>query len=193
MAHIMTQKLNNHSLVNVQSIIPIAILDIKYATTNNFTQAVIYPSAQCYLIHDAAHALKKVADQFAQSGYKIKLWDGYRPLKAQHIFWSLVPDERYVANPAQGSRHNRGCSVDLTLIDNSGRELDMGTDFDNFTEKAHRDNLNFPEHVLKNRQLLQTIMEKNNFIGWPHEWWHFDFIHWEHYPILDIDFNEIKL
>jgi D-alanyl-D-alanine dipeptidase len=102
-----------------------------------------------------------------------------------------VPDERYVADPSKGSRHNRGCAVDITLVDHTGTELDMGTPFDDFSAKAHREYAHLPEQTLANRKLLQRIMEDNQFIGWYAEWWHFDFRQWEQYPILDIPFTEI--
>lgn len=183
---------DHHNLVDIRSIIPNIKIDLKYATKDNFTQEIIYPVAKCYLIEHAARALKCASDEFNASGYTLKIWDAYRPLKAQYIFWKLVPDERYVADPKKGSRHNRGCAVDVTLVDNNGKELDMGTDFDDFTEKAHRDFKGLPPEVLKNRQLLQEIMERNHFVGWKNEWWHFDFEDWASHSILDIDFDDIK-
>jgi len=181
----------NNKLVDVQKVIPHVELDIRYATHDNFTKQVIYPLAKCYLIEQAALALKAVSDEFNTLGYRIKIWDGYRPLRAQHIFWQLVPDERYVADPKKGSRHNRGCAVDLTLVDAHGNEVAMGSEFDDFTERAHRDFKDLDPQVLKNRQLLQDIMEKHHFMGWHNEWWHFDFKDWESHPILDIPFDEI--
>lgn len=168
------------------------VFDIKYATKENFTKQKIYQEDRSYLVEAAAKALKNAVHDFDKLGYRIKIWDAYRPLRAQYILWKLVPDERYVANPQTGSRHNRGCAIDLTLVDDNGKELNMGTDFDNFTEKAHRTYTDLPLNVLHNRHLLTKIMEKNQFIGWQNEWWHFDFIYWENYPILDITFDEIK-
>ena len=182
----------NNNLIDIQKLIPNLEVDIKYATENNFTNKKVYSVAKLFLIEPTANALKAASDEFNTLGYKIKVWDGYRPLSAQYIFWKLVPDERYVADPKKGSRHNRGCAIDLTLIDKNGKELDMGTDFDDFTEKAHRSYKDLPQEVLRNRKLLQDIMEKNHFIGWENEWWHFDFEDWMHYPVLDIAFDEIK-
>ena len=183
--------MNSH-LINIKTIIPNIVVDIKYATADNFTKKIVYPSDQCYLIDTVAQALKLAAQDFSDLGYVIKIWDGYRPLKMQHIFWKLVPDPNYVADPKQGSRHNRGCAVDVTLVDDAGQELDMGTSFDDFTTKAHRDYSNFSPVVLKNRQILQTIMEKHGFMGWHKEWWHFDFKDWEQHPILDIPFEDLE-
>lgn len=178
-------------LINLQQIMPNIKLDIHYATPHNFTNATIYTHGKCYLIEPAAHALQAAAKKFQDLGYNLKIWDGYRPFRVQQIFWNLVPDERYVANPAKGSRHNRGCSIDLTLTFQN-QELDMGTDFDDFSEKSHRDYFDFNNDVLKNRQLLQEIMEKHHFVGWLNEWWHFDYKDWEQYPLLDINFDEIE-
>lgn len=182
----------NSRLVNVQTIIPNLIIDLKYATSDNFTKKVVYSSSQCYLIDAVAQALKNTTHDFNSLGYCIKIWDGYRPLQAQYTFWQLVPDPNYVADPKQGSRHNRGCAVDVTLVDQNGQELDMGTGFDDFTIKAHRDYQNFSDQALKNRQILQTVMEKHGFIGWHEEWWHFDFKDWEQHPVLDIPFEDLE-
>lgn len=183
-----------YNLVNLKSIdISNLKIDLKYATQDNFTQQIIYPSiANAYLVEVAAEALKSVARELNALGYTIKIWDAYRPLSAQYIFWNLVSDERYVADPSKGSRHNRGCAIDVTLMDNNGKELDMGTEFDDFSPKAHRDFTELSLEVIQNRQLLQNIMEKHSFIGWKNEWWHFDFKDWDRYPILDISFEELK-
>ena len=181
-----------HSLVIIKNVIPNIVVDLKYATADNFTHKQIYPVAKCYLVQDAAIALKAASDECNRLGYRIKIWDGYRPAQAQYLLWELVPDERYVANPAYGSCHNRGCAVDITLITDDGIELDMGTGFDDFTELAHRDCKDFPPEVLSNRKLLQDIMERHNFVGMHTEWWHFDFADWEQYPLLDVSFDEVE-
>lgn len=182
----------SHGLVDVSVVIPTSVCDIKYATNDNFTGHVVYPSARCFLVHAAAHALKAATNDFQELGYRIKIWDCYRPQSAQYIFWQLMPDERYVADPSKGSRHNRGCSVDLTLVNADGIELDMGTHFDDFSEKAHRDCADLSDEVARNRQILQSIMEKHGFVGWLNEWWHFDYKDWQQYPLLNISFDEIE-
>jgi D-alanyl-D-alanine dipeptidase len=101
--------------------------------------------------------------------------------------WEIIPDERYVANPQKGSRHNRGCAVDLTLIDSTGKELDMGTPYDDFSEKSHIDFFQLPDTVINNRKLLQEVIIKFGFIPLKTEWWHFDYKDWEKYPVLDIE------
>lgn len=180
-----------HTLVNLEHYVPSAIFEIRYATINNFTKNKVYPYAKCFLIQKAAEALRRAAQDFWHLGYTLKIWDAYRPLAVQRVFWHLVPDERYVANPQYGSRHNRGCAIDLTLIDSHGKEVDMGTGFDDFTPKAHRDYTDFGSEIAYNRHVLQSIMEQHNFLGWPHEWWHFDFKDFEQYPILDIPFEDV--
>jgi zinc D-Ala-D-Ala dipeptidase len=180
------------SLMNVIKLDPGIHLDIRYATTNNFTGKAVYPFALCYLQEGAATALSAAQKEFVSLGYGLKVFDGYRPLSVQKIFWDLFPDENYVANPAKGSRHNRGCAVDLTLISlETGEEIPMGTEFDDFTEKAHRTCKDFSAEILANRTLLESMMTKYGFIGLPTEWWHFDFSGWEAFPILDISFEEL--
>lgn len=183
---------NPYNLVDVQKINPDIMLDIKYATKDNFTGQQVYSNAKCYLLKEVAEALNEAAKYFAQLGYTIKIWDGYRPHKVQYIFWHLVPDERYVANPEKGSKHNRGCAVDITLVDQHGKELDMGTDFDDFSEKAHRSYANLSETISNNRKLLENIMAQHNFIGEPTEWWHFDYKNWQNFPLLDVPFEELE-
>lgn len=165
--------------------IPNIVLDIRYATTNNFTGKIVYTKAEAFLVQPAAEALELVQKELAESGLGLKIYDAYRPLSVQKIFWEIMPDERYVADPAKGSRHNRGCAVDCTLINLSdGKELEMPTEFDDFTEKAHRDSMAHSPEVLKNRDTLEKIMTKHGFVGISTEWWHFDFEGWEQYPLF---------
>jgi D-alanyl-D-alanine dipeptidase len=119
--------------------------------------------------------------------FRIKVFDAYRPLSVQKQMWEILPDDRYVANPATGSRHNRGAAVDLTIVDSEGNEIDMGTEYDNFTEVAHPDYKNLPKEVLENRELLQKTMMKYGFKPITTEWWHFDFEGWKNYSILDFE------
>ena len=189
-------KVQSHNLIDLQKIIPTIKLDIRYATTNNFTGKKVYSFAtgapvKCFLQKPAAQALKKVQDELAILGLSLKVFDGYRPLSVQHIFWQLLPDERYVADPKKGSRHNRGCAVDVTLVKLDGTDIMMPTDFDDFTERAHSDYMNLPSEAVKNRTLLRTVMEKHGFTVLATEWWHFDFKGWEHYPVLDVSLEEL--
>ncbi len=175
------------SLVLVSSLDSTIITDVRYATENNFTHKVLYPSAKVYLRHDAAVQLAK-ANEFLKKTYnlRIKIFDGYRPLSVQKYMWSILPNENFVADPAKGSRHNRGCAADVTLIDQSGRELDMGTQFDDFTPKARPDYQDISDRAAANRKILKLAMMQFGFIQMETEWWHFDFNGWEKYSILDI-------
>ena len=162
-------------------------MDLRYATANNFTHQKIYDVGRCELRDDVAQKLLEAQHEFERSGYGLKLFDCYRPLSVQKKFWALVPDEQYVANPAKGSRHNRGAAVDATLVRmTDGTDVAMGTDFDDFTEKAHRDYKQLPADVLQNRQMFERVMGNHGFVGLPTEWWHYDAQGWERYPIEDI-------
>ena len=134
-----------------------------------------------------AEKLKRVQAELAGQWLGLKIFDGFRPLAVQRKFWEIIPDDRYVANPAKGSRHNRGAAVDLTLIHLSdGRELPMPTPFDDFSERAGRDYPDLPAEVIRNRDLLRRVMEKHGFVALPTEWWHFDDVDWRNYPITDL-------
>lgn len=180
-----------HDLVDVTTINPAIILDMRYATENNFTKKKIYTSARCFLQIAVAKKLDAIQKELELKGLGLKIWDAYRPLSAQRIMWAILPDEHYVMDPAKGSKHNRGSAVDLTLVDKQGNELLMPTDFDDFTEKAHGDCTNLPREAIANRDLLKNIMLKYAFIPQPAEWWHFDDCHWEKYPILDIEIEQL--
>lgn len=149
------------------------LLDLRYATANNFVQAPVYPCGRCFLQPAAASALEKVVLELKTKGYRLKLLDCYRPAPAQQKLWDKVPNPDYVAPPAEGSMHTRGVAVDLTVIDTSGREIDMGTPYDFFGPEAHQDYLALPESVLFNRLLLRNAMEAAGFQAIRTEWWHF--------------------
>jgi zinc D-Ala-D-Ala dipeptidase len=160
-------------------------VEMRYASEDNFTHKRLYAAARCLLRREAAAALALVQQDLAKDGLGLKVFDCYRPLSVQKVLWSIVPDERYVANPQKGSRHNRGAAVDLTLVDARGRELPMPTAFDDFTDKAHRDYMDLPAEVLRNRARLEAAMKRRGFQPFATEWWHFDFRGWEQYPLLD--------
>lgn len=176
------------SLVLVTNLDSTILTDVRYATTNNFTGKILYTTDKVYLIDEVAKALVK-AHQYLKKKYnlRIKIYDGYRPLSVQKKLWEVYPDERYVANPQKGSRHNRGCAVDITLVDKNGKELDMGTNYDDFTEKAHINYKKLPSKVLNNRKILRETMIRFGFIPNRTEWWHFDYRDWKKYPVLDIE------
>lgn len=167
-------------------------LDIRYATENNFTKHKVYPLARCFLRRPVVEALSRVQSALKLRGLALKIFDCYRPLSVQKKFWELVPDERYVANPEKGSRHNRGAAVDLTLVDRQGREVPMPTGYDDFSEKAHRDWQGATAEQKKNRELLEKAMVAEGFEGLPTEWWHFDFKGWEKFPLEDVPFSDLR-
>jgi D-alanyl-D-alanine dipeptidase len=154
---------------------PTIRLDLRYATTNNFVNAKMYDCGRCFLRPAVARALVAVHHQLQKQGLGLKMFDCYRPRPIQWKLWKIVPDPRYVADPRIGSMHNRGAATDLTIVDSTGRELDMGTDFDFFGKAAHHDFHGLPENVLKNRQMLLTIMEQHGFQHIRTEWWHYSY------------------
>ncbi len=159
------------------------LLDVKYATADNFTGQVLYPCERCLLRKEVAFALLAAHEAFKEKGYRLKLFDCYRPNSVQWKMWEVYPDDRYVAHPAKGSVHNRGGAVDVTLV-RHGAEVDMGTAFDFFGERAHFAYTQLPDSVLAHRQLLREVLEANGFGGITSEWWHFSYRN-RHYAILD--------
>jgi D-alanyl-D-alanine dipeptidase len=179
-----------HHLVNVETIHPPLLEEIRYATRYNFTGEVLYSSAAAYVHRDVATALQKVQADLAKEGLGLKICDGYRPFSVQQKMWDLVRDERYVSNPAVNKgRHTRGTAVDVTLVDKMGNELEMPSAFDDFTEAAHRDSKTMTRIQRANMKKLETAMARHGFEPYPFEWWHFDFRDWRKYPVLDISFR----
>ncbi|GGE31192.1 D-alanyl-D-alanine dipeptidase [Psychroflexus planctonicus] len=167
--------------------------DIRYATKNNFTKTIIYPEAEAFARKPVAEALIKANDSLLKLGYRIKVFDAYRPYQATVKFYEVYPDTDFVADPKFGSRHNRGCAIDLTLVDaKTGLEIKMPTTYDDFTEKAHPDYVDLPEEIIKNRDLLIEVMTNFGFSVYPSEWWHFDYQGWERYPLMDLSFEELQ-
>ena len=178
-------------LVDIRTVNRNISLDIRYATANNFLKQKMYPIAKCALRNSVAQKLALVQTDLEKIGLGLKVYDCYRPFSVTKQMWEVMPDPRYVANPARGSRHNRGAAVDLTLVDRTGKELEMPTPYDDFTEKAHRNYQGGSAESRKNRQLLEDAMKKQGFIGITTEWWHFDSEDWEKFAILDISLSAI--
>ncbi|MBN2267031.1 MAG: M15 family metallopeptidase [Candidatus Babeliaceae bacterium] len=179
-------------LVELISINQTIVLDIRYATKNNFTKKIVYPLALLFLQREVALALDAVQKDLRKLGLGLKIFDGYRPLTIQKMFWKLCPDERYVAHPDKGSNHNRGTAADVSLIDLTTKtELLMPSEFDDFSERACRHYPFTPPPAKHNSRLLEEIMAKHAFIGKPTEWWHFDWENDKQYPILDIPFEKL--
>lgn len=148
-------------------------LDLKYGTIDNFMNQRFYPCQRCYLKKDVAYAVILANKDLYEMGYKLKLFDCYRPLSVQKAMWKHTPNASYVAPPWKGSMHNRGLAIDLTLTDLKGNEINMGTEYDDFSPKAHTDNFSHPKAVLEARQLLKKVMKKHGLQGIRTEWWHY--------------------
>jgi len=166
--------LNDTTFVNLKEYGKDFFYDMKYATSDNFLKTQVYDCAECYLRLKTVKALMKANQEFVKLGYKIKVYDCYRPLDVQKKMWKIVNNPTYVADPAKGSIHNRGGAVDITLTDYSGNELDMGTSFDHFGPEAAHDYKNLSAEVIANRKLLKTIMQKSGFKTFASEWWHYN-------------------
>jgi zinc D-Ala-D-Ala dipeptidase len=192
----MQLQMENCNLVNLSLVNPNIILDIRYATNNNFLGFPVYPKPACYLHKEVAEALNQVQTELSLIRLGLKVFDGYRPLSVQQVMWDTVQDERYVSNPAKNKgRHTRGTAIDLTLVDCNGSELEMPTDFDDFTERAHSEYPKVSEVAAYNREFLKNIMEKHGFQGFSTEWWHFDFNGWyddTRFPPLDVSFDNLE-
>lgn len=181
---------HDSSIVYLGDIDSTIVTDVRYATKDNFTGKVLYPTDKVYLRKIVAEKLSEVNSYLKENyNYRIKIFDGFRPISVQKQMWEIYPDSRYVANPKTGSRHNRGAAVDITIIDSLGNELEMGTEYDNFTDKAHYDYADLSDKVKENRKLLREVMIKFDFIPLETEWWHFDYKGWKNYSLIDYNFN----
>ncbi|MEJ7691949.1 M15 family metallopeptidase [Daejeonella sp.] len=179
-------------LVELKKYIPGLKLDIRYATKNNFAKQAVYKQARAFARLPVANSLKKVQAELKRSGLGLKIFDGYRPYSVTVKFFDLASDKNFVANPKDGSRHNRGCAVDLTIINlKTGKDLNMPTPYDSFEAAASPDYKDLPAEVIKNRDLLIGVMERNGFQVMYNEWWHFDFKGWKDFELMDIAFEEL--
>ncbi len=169
-------------LVEVTSVIPDAIIDLKYATTDNFTGQVLYPSGVCKLRRAVVTRLAKVAVLLREQKRRLLIWDCYRPTSVQQVLWDTASDRRYVANPKYGSRHSRGAAIDLALVDSDGGAVTLPTKFDEFSKAAHRNRALAGDQGIEARR-LEAAMKKAGFIGIPLEWWHFDAPDSSKYPL----------
>lgn len=182
-------------LVELVKLDPTIKLDIRYATTNNFTGKVVYPEARAFLQRPAAAALVAAHRELAPQGYGLLIHDGYRPWSITKVFWDVTPPNlrEFVADPSQGSKHNRGCAVDLTMYElKSGKAVEMPSAYDEMTPRAYPDYKGGPADARARRDLLRAAMERHDFTVEPNEWWHFNYKDWKLYPILDIPFSAIR-
>ncbi|HEY0079799.1 MAG TPA: M15 family metallopeptidase [Pyrinomonadaceae bacterium] len=170
-------------------------LDIRYATANNFTGRRVYREARAFLQRPAAQALVRVNRALRKKGYTLLIFDGYRPWHVTKLFWDITPEDKkqFVADPSRGSRHNRGCAVDVSLFDlRTRREVSMPSPYDDFTERAHINYTGGTDEQRRLRDLLRAAMEAEHFRVYEPEWWHYDFDGWREYPILNLSFSEIR-
>jgi D-alanyl-D-alanine dipeptidase len=180
-------------MVDLEKSVEGIITDIRYATKNNFTGTVIYTGPKAYARKPVADALRKVQDSLAFYHIGLKIYDAYRPYAATLKFYEVYPDTNFVADPRYGSNHNRGCAVDVSLVElSTGRELPMPTPFDDFTNKAGMAYTNLPDTVLKNRRLLSGVMTHFGFEQYAYEWWHFDYRERKKYSLMDLSFGELE-
>jgi D-alanyl-D-alanine dipeptidase len=165
----------NAEFTDIKTLTSTIRLDIRYATTNNFTKSKIYDCPRCLLRPEPARAIATAHAKLQKQGLGLKMFDCYRPRPYQQRLWDKVPNPDYVTPPAKGSMHSRGAAVDLTIVDAQGNELPMGTPYDFFGVEAHTDYTKLSAEVLKNRELLRKTMEEVGFKGIRTEWWHFSF------------------
>jgi zinc D-Ala-D-Ala dipeptidase len=183
-------------LAEIVKLDPTIHLDVRYATANNFTSRPVYTQARAFLQRPAAEALVRVSRSLREQGYGLLVFDGYRPWSVTKHFWEITPKDKrekgFVANPAKGSKHNRGAAVDLSMYDlAAGREVVMPSAYDEFSDRADPDYTGGSPEERARRDLLRAEMEREGFTVDPGEWWHFNYKGWEQYPILDIPFEKI--
>jgi len=188
------EKKPGYQMIDLESAIPSLVLDLRYAGTNNFMKERLYPPiTTTWLRKTAVDSLARVQQQLLKMGLGLKIFDAYRPYSVTEKMWEPVQDDRYAADPKKGSGHNRGIAVDLTIINlKNGKELNMGTGFDNFTDSAHHAFTNLPEEVLQNRLVLKKIMEEHGFKALDTEWWHYFLPDAANYELMDISFKELE-
>ena len=161
------------------------ILELAYATPENFTAKPVYSRAVCYLHADAEKRLRTAADLARRQSLRLKIFDAFRPSEAQWVLWNHTPDPEFLADPRRGSPHSKGAAVDLTLVDQSGRELDMGTGFDTFSPLSHHASTDISHEAQRNRFLLLGLMTSAGWDFYSREWWHYQLFNSRDYPVLD--------
>jgi zinc D-Ala-D-Ala dipeptidase len=182
-------------LVEPAALDPTLHLDVRYATHRNFLQWTIYPEARVFLQRPAAEAVVRANRALRAHGYGLVLYDGYRPWYVTRLFWDATPPERraFVADPAQGSRHNRGCAIDLGLYElATGRPVPMPSDYDEFSERAHPAYTGGTTQQRAARDLLRATMEGEGFSVNADEWWHYDYRDWPQYRIGNAAFKDLR-
>jgi D-alanyl-D-alanine dipeptidase len=182
-------------LVEIIKLDPTIKLDIRYATKNNFLGRPVYKQARAFLQRPAAEALVRINQALRKQGYGLIIHDGYRPWYVTKLFWDITPEDKkiFVADPTKGSRHNRGCAVDLSLFDlKTGLEVTMPSEYDEMTERAHINYACASAEPKRLRDLLRAGMEADGFTVYEPEWWHYDYKDWKEYPIGNVAFDKIE-
>jgi len=181
-------------LVEIVKLDPSIRLDIRYATANNLAGRAVCEEARAFLQRPAAEAVVRAHRALREHGYGLLLFDGYRPWRVTKLFWDVTPAEKreFVADPSKGSKHNRGCAIDLSMFDlRTGREVEMPSGYDEMTPRAYPDYAGGAAEARQRRDLLRRVMEAEGFTVEPNEWWHFNYKAWREYPILDLPFSQI--
>jgi D-alanyl-D-alanine dipeptidase len=182
-------------LVELTKLDPSIKLDIHYASNNNFLGTPLYTEARAFMERPAAEALVRANRSLHEQGLGLLVFDAYRPWFVTKIFWDATPaeDHSYLANPADGSRHNRGCAVDLTIYDlKTGKPISMPSSYDEFSVRAHPDYKGGTAEQTAHRELLRKTMEAAGFTVYDTEWWHFDYKEWKQYPIVNVPFANLN-
>ena len=181
-------------LVELITLDPTIKLDIRYATNNNFLSTPMYSQARAFMERPAAEAVVRANHALREKGYGLLIHDAYRPWYVTKMFWDATPDDKkiFVADPKEGSKHNRGCAVDLTLYDlRTGAVVKMPSGYDEMSQRAYADYLGGTPEERERRAILRQAMEKEGFTVYPQEWWHFDYKDWKHYPIINVRFEDL--
>jgi len=182
----------NQELVDIQKSVPEIVLDIRYATAHNFTGQAVYPSARAFARKPVVMQLKAIQEELKSKNLGLKIYDAYRPYAITVKFYEVYPDSTFVANPRKGSRHNRGAAIDLTLIElKTGNELEMTSQFDDFSDKAISNYQGGTAIQNANRKLLIETMTKHGFTVYSSEWWHYDFNDWQKFGLMDLSFEQL--
>ena len=182
-------------LVEIVKLDPTIKLDIRYATANNFLGRRVYKEARAFMQRPAAEALVRVNQSLRKQGYGLIVFDGYRPWAVTKVFWDATPEDRkiFVADPSKGSRHNRGCAVDLSMFElKNGKTVQMPSEYDEMTERAHINYSCATPESARLRDILRGAMEAEGFAVYEPEWWHYDYKDWKEYPIMNVKFSDIR-
>ena len=179
-------------LVDVRTVVPGVVLDVRYATAQNFTGKAVYPEAAAYLRRSTAVKLARAAETLRAKGRRLVIYDAYRPLSVQRVLWAAKPDRRFVADPATGSVHNRGGAVDVGLADADGKPVALPTDFDEFGPRAAHGAKGIPKEAAANAAELDAAMKAAGFKPLAEEWWHYEDPAAKDWPLLDVPFKELK-